>query len=211
MATNGFDRVARIYRWGEALTFGSLLMRCRLAFLNDLTSARSVLVLGDGDGRFTAAALAQHPQLHITAVDISATMLQLLQQRCEREGTQARLTTVHSNALQFTPTQNFDVVVTHFFLDCLTTEQVLALGITLRTTASRWIISEFDIPHGVLQWPARALVRSLYVAFRLLTALKVQQLPQWRDALVQSGYGVISRRTLIGGILAAELWQCELR
>src|SRR6185437_1080687 len=58
--TPKFDRLARVYRWMEWLSFGPYLSRCRRAFLPQLRDARRALVLGDGDGRFTAALLRRN-------------------------------------------------------------------------------------------------------------------------------------------------------
>ena len=56
-----FDRLARIYRWMELVTFGPLLGRCRYRFLEQLCNCRTALLLGDGDGRFAARLLAANP------------------------------------------------------------------------------------------------------------------------------------------------------
>jgi hypothetical protein len=45
----------------------------------------------------------------------------------------------------------YDLVVTHFSLDCLTTEEVRSLAATLRAAVSpsaRWVVSEFALPEG---------------------------------------------------------------
>ena len=66
-----FDRLAGVYRWMEWLSFGPHLGRCRRAFLLEMTESRRALVLGDGDGRFTAALLRQNKAIQVDAVDVS--------------------------------------------------------------------------------------------------------------------------------------------
>ena len=44
-----------------------MLERCRFRFLSQCSQARHVLVLGDGDGRFTAHLLAANPTLQVDA------------------------------------------------------------------------------------------------------------------------------------------------
>jgi len=102
-STANFDRVARPFRWMEYLTFGSALWRCRTHFLSELKSCRNALILGDGDGRFTAALLAANPQLNVDAVDSSAAMLRLLTQRARTAAPDAstRLRTHHADALAY--------------------------------------------------------------------------------------------------------------
>ena len=81
-----FDHIARPYRWLEYLTFGPYLERCRFHFLDQLKRHRRALILGDGDGRFTARLLATNPQISVDAVDSSAAMLNLLSERVSRLG-----------------------------------------------------------------------------------------------------------------------------
>ena len=79
-----FDRLARIYKWMEFVTFGPFLSRCREAFLSEVRSARRAVVLGDGDGRFTAELLHVNSQVRIDAVDASPAMLQALLRRVRK-------------------------------------------------------------------------------------------------------------------------------
>ena len=100
-----FDPIARPYRWLEYLTFGPYLERCRFYFLDQLATHRRALVLGDGDGRFTANLLRTNPDVTIDAVDSSAAMLKLLANRVTllSQSASERLKTIHADALAFTP------------------------------------------------------------------------------------------------------------
>jgi hypothetical protein len=49
-----FNRLARFYRWMELVSFGPWLCWCRCAFVGEVSACRYALILGDGDGRFTA-------------------------------------------------------------------------------------------------------------------------------------------------------------
>lgn len=214
-----FDRIARPYRWLEYLTFGSALWRCRTHFLPELTQRSNILhnalVLGDGDGRFTAALLAALPQLHVDAVDSSPVMLRLLTQRAHTASPDAstRLRTLHANALTFAQAlpadTRYDLIVTHFFLDCLTQSEVESLTLTLAPhlrPGALWHFSDFHIPTGPMRFPARALVRSLYLAFRILTGLRITHLPDHTAALAAAGFTRTSQNLPLAGILTTELW-----
>ena len=63
---SGFDRLARSYRTLELLAFGRDLERARFAWLPALADRKSILVLGEGDGRCLArlAALAPAARIH---------------------------------------------------------------------------------------------------------------------------------------------------
>lgn len=212
-----FDRLARPYRWMEYLSFGPLLERCRFHHLASLAPPRSApksaLVFGDGDGRFLARLLAANPALHADAVDLSPAMLRLLSNRARRIGVDDRLTVTCSDARSYQPpTDRYDLVVTHFFLDCLTQDEAASLIARLRphlSPGARWLVSEFQIPTGsrLRAACARTLIAFLYASFRLLTGLTVRQIPPWRTLLTQAGFVPESTHTELGGLLVSELWR----
>jgi ubiquinone/menaquinone biosynthesis C-methylase UbiE len=203
-----FDPVARSYRWMEYLTFGRALQRCRTHFLPSLADRRAALVLGDGDGRFLGRLLATNPTIQAEAVDSSAAMLRQLTRRNSSPG--ARLRTHQANALDFAPTQTYDLVVTHFFLDCLTQTEVDALAQRLARHAgpkALWLVSDFRIPTGPMRWPARVLVRLLYLAFRVLTGLHTTALPDHARALTAAGFTLVAEHHSLAGLLSSEIWE----
>lgn len=208
-----FNRLARLYRWMEYASFGPWLWWCRCAFLNELRDCRRGVVLGDGDGRFTARLLAVNPQIEIEAVDASAAMLLSL---VHRAGEYAdRVHAVCADARGWEPgTQRYDLIVTHFFLDCLTTEEVRALAVKLRAVTdreTRWVVSEFAEPQSWFgRVTARPVVWLLYRAFGLLTGLEVRVLPDYHPALSAAGFVCVKKRKWLGGLLVSELWSGKI-
>jgi len=211
-----FNRLAALYRWMETVSFGPWLGRCRCAFLGEIASCRRALMLGDGDGRFTARLLAANPTVQIDAVDASPAMLCALVRRAGPHA--GRVRTHGSDARQLhlaalSQNQPYDLIVTHFFLDCLTTGEVHSLASSLRnisTADALWVVSEFSIPptrFGRLF--ARPLVACLYLAFGWLTGLDVRTLPDHRSALFAAGFTLKERRNWLGGLLVSELWTTD--
>ncbi len=204
-----FDGVARLYRWMELVTFGPWLERCRCIFLGELAGCRRAAVLGDGDGRFTARLLRANPTIEIDAVDASVAMLHTL---LHCAGTNAaRVHTHYADARTWQPANPpYDLVATHFFLDCLSADEVRSLADRLREALSPsglWVVSEFAIPEGAFgRWVARPLVWLLYRAFALLTGLAVRNLPNHSAALRAAGFTLRQRRSFLRGLLVAELW-----
>ncbi len=204
-----FDPVARIYRFAEYLTLGPLLQRTRTHFLPLLPPRHRALLLGDGDGRFLAQLLSIQPNLRALAVDTSATMLHLLRHRCQPHAN--RLQTLQASALSVTPAPDIDLIITHFFLDCLTQPELDTLAQNLAAYTSPgtlWLLSDFAIPPTPLLRPLAALyIRALYLAFRTLTGLRVTHLPDPRSALATAGFDRIARHDLLYGLLYTEIWQ----
>jgi len=204
-----FNRIAHMYRWAEYLTLGPILQRTRTHFLPQLTGCREALLFGDGDGRFTARLLRQNHGLHATAVDISATMLHLLRERCA--GARLRLQTAQASALEVPIATDTDLIVTHFFLDCLMQTEVDALAANIAQNTgpgTLWLVSDFQIPqHAFIRPVARLYIRMLYVAFRILTGLRVQSLPNPQAALERSGFARIAHHATLFGLIYTEIWQ----
>ncbi len=209
-----FDHLARIYRWMETATFGRSLWHARCRFLDELRDCRNALVLGDGDGRFTSRLLRENRYIQIDAVDASSAMLRALLRNAGIHGNRVHIH--QADARHWEPrSAPYDLIVTHFFLDCLTTDEVATLAERLRpstTGRTKWVVSEFVISHGwfgkLVAWPA---VKTLYLSFRLLTALHVGSLPQHRDSLTQAGFVLEQKSIALGGLLVSELWAPEPR
>lgn len=193
----------------EWLTFGPFLSSCRGAFLDRLGDRHRVLILGDGDGRFTAALLRTNPGIRIDAIDASPAMLSQL---VRRAGPHAdRVKTCRTDARVWNPSRpDYDLVISHFFLDCLPTEEIVSLAARVRACVlpnAEWVVSEFAVPHGSYgKFVARPLVSFLYRAFGWLTGLQIRSLPDYCRALGLAGFRLTKQRHFLGGLLVAEAW-----
>jgi Methyltransferase domain len=208
--TPDFNRLAAFYRWMEWLTFGPFLQRCRSTLLSRLGHCRNALVLGDGDGRFTARLLRTNTTVKLDAIDVSESMLRQLASR-----TPAHRVRIHvADARRFHPLRrDYDLIVTHFFLDCLTDAEVRDLAHRLRDHVgvdAVWVISEFAIPPNFYGLAiARPLISALYLAFGLLTGLRIRHLPNHRVALAHSGWSLVHQHKSLAGLLVSEMWQLD--
>lgn len=207
-----FDCIARAYHWLEYLTLGHALERCRTYFLPQVEDRTHALVLGDGDGRFLARLYAANPDLRAVAVDTSAAMLALLRRRCEQASFAARanLRTCNHSALEHAPSRDTNLIVAHFFFDCLTQPELDSLLQRLAAYTdpdTLWLISDFRIPAGAFRIPAHLYVRTLYSLFRLLTGLQVTRLPDYETPLRAAGLVCIAQHLSLAGLLTTELWR----
>jgi SAM-dependent methyltransferase len=195
------DYIARWYRWFEYAGFGRALERRREAFLNDVSDARRGLALGDGDGRALSALLAAAPYACIDYIDVSAQMLELARAKAGTEHVNYRCEDARIAPL---PEAEYDLIVTHFFLDCfdeLDLEPLIARLSHAAAPRSRWLISEFR-GNG---W----LVRALYFFFRLTTGLSTQRLVDHHPLLKRHGFCLVACEDAWHGLVASELWVCD--
>jgi ubiquinone/menaquinone biosynthesis C-methylase UbiE len=206
-----FDGLAPVYRLLEYATFGPMLQRCRTALLPRLAPARHALILGDGNGRFLEQLLRAQPGLRCDSVDISPAMLARQHARLPDGGLAAGARFYQADLRRFTPPgASYDLVVSHFFLDCLNDAEVEALIACIRprlTPDAAWLVSEFAVaPRGLWRWACRCLIRGLYLAFALLTGLETRRLPDYSAALRRHGFHLAAEQKLLGGLLRAQLW-----
>ncbi len=211
------DPIARAYRWLEYASFGRALERRREAFLPEIAGARRVLLLGDGDGRFLAAFLRANPAAQVDSVDSSARMLALAAARVRRcPGSAAtaewrvRFHQADANRWQPPADARYDLIVTHFFLDCFEEHELARLIPSLAAAVApgaRWLVSEFRQPdRGLKAWRARVWISGLYRIFGLATGLQVRRLPDYRPLLMGQGFHLEQEELSDWGLLASEWW-----
>ena len=203
-----FDRIAPHYHRIERCFAGHALQRCRTAFLAEPEAPARVLILGEGDGRFLAELLRRHPRAEVTCVDASAAMLQLAR---ARTGSTARVVFVHADILTWKPAAaGYDLVVTHFVLDCFRPEELAAVVGKLATAAlpdARWLLSDFRVPAaGPAEFLARGLLRFLYAFFRRAARLCADRLTPPDRFLHAAGFVLRERRLHRWGLLHSDLW-----
>jgi class 3 adenylate cyclase len=99
----------------------------------------------------------------------------------------------------------YDVVVTHFFLDCFNAADLNVLvERTARSAApsARWIVSEFRPATAC----ARLLIAVMYAFFRGATGLATRRLADHHPHLLRQGFRLQRAEKAWGGMLASELW-----
>ena len=144
-------------------------------------------------------------------------MLALARARAVRqigaEGVSERVRLTLADARAWLPPAGcvYDLVVTHFFLDCLSDTEVASLLERWQGAWSPgmvWIVSEFNQPaRGFRAWRARVWIGGLYHAFGWLTGLRVRRLPDHRAALAAHGFRLEQQTTAEWGLLVSEWWQ----
>ncbi len=210
------DGIARYYEVLEHLSFGSYLERSRFAFLGEARTSRRAIVCGGGDGRFLARLLRVNSQVEVDFVDLSPKMVELAERRVAGMGRsfRGRVRFHVEDVWEFEPrTDGYDLIVTHFFLDCFSEPELAGIVACLGSwgvPGARWIVSDFREAEGLVcrLW-TRAVIRGLYAAFRFTTGLRVTRLPNYAAALVREGYLQRCEEKALGGLLHCSLWEAR--
>ena len=209
-----FDTLAPFYRWMERVCAGSRLHRCRCAFLGALTlpDEARILMLGEGHGRFLVECLGKFPQSQITYVDASAVMITQAQKAVQAAGLRVdRVTFIHIDALTWKPPHAaFDLIVTHFFLDCFRPDQLERLIPTIARAArpaAHWLVADFqEAPHGWRRLRSSLILAMMYVFFRVVTRLPARRLTCPDPLLTKAGFTLHREVTFEWGLLRSAWW-----
>lgn len=209
-----FDAVAPWYRALETIAFGDALQRCRVASLGEIQSPRHALVVGEGNGRFLCELLRAHPGVQVDCADASERMLQLARRRVEMEqpDRSAQVRFLHRDITSWAPPENhYDLVVTHFLLDCFPEAELARVIKNLASAAKPgavWLVADFRLPdRGVARLRARVWLAGMYQFFRLTARIKATELIDPTPYLQAKGFALAGQHLFRGGMLKSELWR----
>lgn len=208
-----FDAVAPWYRTLETIAFGNALQRARVACLSEIGSPRRALVVGEGNGRFLRELLTTHPKVQVDCVDASERMLQLAQQRIG--GSANRVTFSRRDITSWAPEpRQYDLIVTHFFLDCFPEVQ---LGEIVRklsrvaTADAAWLLADFCLPaQDFAGLRARAWLGAMYWFFRSAAGVEARELVDPSPFLRGEGFLLAQQHLIRHGLLKSQRWQRQL-
>jgi len=202
-------RLAHWYRWIEYAAFGRALERCRFANLNHLATARSVLILGEGDGRTLARMLHSAPEARFDVYELSPEMIALARERT-RNSDRVVFHLQDARSADWKP-RSYDAIVTNFFVDCLNEQDANRLTRNLANAlddAGIWLISEFAIPQtGWRRVHAQIWIATMYRFFQIATGLRTTALPPIENLLREAGMQRIAQKKARAGLIVSELWR----
>ncbi|MBU6399221.1 MAG: class I SAM-dependent methyltransferase [Verrucomicrobia bacterium] len=208
-----FDALAAHYRWMERVLAGNKLQRCRTAYLAQVAASQNVLLLGEGNGRFLVECRRALPAARLTCLDASGPMLALARRRLRRlDPTTAGVEFVHADVLEWTPpAPAFDLIVTHFFLDCFRPEQLERIVASIASAASAravWLLADFAVPsRGLARCRAQIIHRMMYAFFRAATRLPARALTPPDDFLRSNHFVLRDRARSEWGLLHSDRWE----
>jgi len=212
MSSSGnFDRLARSYRALEYLAFGRDLERARFTHLHLLREHRSILVLGEGDGRCLEQLVQAAPHAHIDCLDLSAAMLARAASRLAGQVAANRVTFRQADLLSTElPAAHYDAVITFFFLDCFSASQARAVMSRIQGSlrpGALWLWADFVLPaDGWSRLRARVWLTVLYAFFRWQTGLSVRTLPPVEKIFQETGNALLAEISFQSGLVRSAVW-----
>ena len=208
----GFCRLAPHYLRLEGMVFGNALQHARVAHLQDCSHDSKFLLLGEGSGRFLESLCALHPKVMATVCDSSPSMLSLINNRLPKETSEnIHLLNLDVMETEF-PEASFDVLVTHFFLDCFDSETlgrlIPKMSLYLKAGGT-WLIADFEESRKMTfaNCPHWLFLRCLYLFFRSTCGISANWVVPLEIMLRQSGLVETEKTSYCRGLIYSGLWK----
>ena len=117
----------------------------------------------------------------------------------------------HADALDWQPAKAaFDLVVTHFFLDCFREDQLRRLIPVIAGAAkgrATWLVGDFKVAgKGFWRVRSQVLLAVMYLFFRGVTGLSARRLTAPDGMLREAGFQCERRLEFDRGLLHSDLW-----
>ena len=209
-----FDVLAPCYGTLERIAFGADLQSCRVACLSEIDPPRRALIAGEGNGRFLCELLRMHPEVEVDCLDASQQMLQLARQRVDQElpDHAKRVRFLHEEITSWAvPERRYDLLVTHFFLDCFPEPVLTGVIKKLAHSARRdatWLLADFCIPRpGMARLRAHAWLAAMYFFFRITARIEASELIDPTAIMHAEGFALTRSHLFRKGILKSEMWR----
>ena len=180
----GFDRVAFIYDGLSRLVFGNTLVKSQEYYLKEIKAGDCILILGGGTGWILESVFRVVTPGEIWFIDASSNMIR--QAKARRQNT-CTVHFINGTEAQIPSDVKFDVVITHYFLDMFSDQELPAVAERIIRSMSAkgiWLCSDFA---DTGKWFHRVLLKSMYLFFSMVAGLENTKLPNWEKALVRTG------------------------
>lgn len=204
MAAN-YDNTTWFYERLSKLVFGQAQVKAQEYFLNRVKTGSNILIIGGGTGGILESLTSLHPSgLHITYVEISANMMALSR---KRNTGQNEVTYITKNIEQVAFSQQFDVVITAFLFDNFSEESLAAVFPIINAQVKHdgiWLNTDFQLTGPLWQ---KVMLKSMYIFFRLMGAVKVTWLPDVKRMFRVQDYHLLDEKTFYGDFISAMVYR----
>ena len=176
-----FSILSPIYDFLGSIVFFGALHRSQIYFLDQLKKPDRALIIGGGTGRFLVDLLKSEKVKNITYVDISAGMFAKAKKKVSALGKENQVEFI-CGGLEAVPDRQYDLICTHYFLDCFEEEELCLMLSKLRGLLSKegeWHFTDFYLDESS-SFIKTKFVGFLYFFFRILCGLKVKKLPDFK-------------------------------
>ncbi|XZF14510.1 class I SAM-dependent methyltransferase [Chitinophagaceae bacterium MMS25-I14] len=211
IATNNYDRIAKLYDRLSYLVFGRAQKRAQIELLQYIPAGSSVLIAGGGTGWVLEEIAERHSAgLDITYVEISQKMIELSRRRNIAENTVRFINEPIENV---TNPGTFDVVITAFLFDNFSPERVSAVFSQLHSwvkPGGRWLFTDFNGEEARHHYWQRLMLSMMYFFFRVVCSVEAKHLVNMKPFFTDAGYVQCSHTETYGKFIFSVVYRKSL-
>lgn len=171
-----FGRVTFAYDFLARLVFRNEIKNSQTTYLNKIPSGSRVLIIGGGTGWIIPELFKSTSPSQLVYLEASEKMIQ--KAKSKSDAVALNKTVFILGTEQNIPAlEQFDVILTHFFFDVFPPSEYNRIAQILYSSLKQdglWTISDFD--HRQHKWWKTALVKSMYLFFKLFCNLQTNKL-----------------------------------
>lgn len=182
---SNFDKVATFYDRLARIVFGNEIKRSQTAQLESLKEGQRILIVGGGTGWILEELDKLQLPLEVDYVENSEKMIRLSEKR--RPFSNLSVTFHLKDILEYSSPE-YDVIMTHFFLDVFDDKSFAAIfdhTDSLLKPNGFWINTEFRYTDRLVQ---NLFIRFMYFFFRVTTNLQPTTIPDYQQKFSSAGF-----------------------
>jgi ubiquinone/menaquinone biosynthesis C-methylase UbiE len=209
----GFDRITAFYDVMACFFSFNQINKSQLAFLSELSSQNTALILGGGTGLFLQKLLQENKEIHITYVDASSKMIEFSIDRIQKNipDSLQRVTFICAG-VEDLEWKSYDLIVCNYIFDLFDNNFVKTLSEKIKQNLNSHgllYVTDFHISENntVLKWATKIGLKVLYAFFRWATQLDTKQLPNTDSILKAQGFYIFKSKAFLNGILMCRLYK----
>ena len=186
---NNYDSIAGYYDVLSRMIFFRTQVKAQIDQLNAIPVNSTILIAGGGTGWILEEIAKIHPSgLTITYVEISSKMLDLSKKREVKDNV---VTYIHAAMEDFKATFSYDVIITAFFFDNFSADNVQIVFNQLNSLLKPggiWLFSDFyytEKSGKKWQW---LLLHTMYLFFNKISSVEAKSLVNTESLFAEKAY-----------------------
>ena len=212
----GFNKIAPFYDVVSMICSFNRIHKSQMWLLSKKMKFSKALIIGGGDGKFLLEAMKQGLSEQYYYIDISDAMIKLAQGKIEKHLPLSLNSVVficgsHQDIPQ---NQTFDLVVTPYFLDCFSDDELSLVMTKLHaqlTMGGTWFFTDFNIPENMFRsFIFKNIIQLLYGIFNLLCGLGVNSLPDFKKEFCKYEFTLLDEKYFLGGLLVSRIYKNKI-
>ncbi|MDQ3535472.1 MAG: class I SAM-dependent methyltransferase [Bacteroidota bacterium] len=210
MKSNDFDSIASFYDILVRIVFQKSLFNSQLTYLKNIPSQAKVLIIGGGSGWIINEILKVKPDVEIIYIELSKKMLNISKSKIP-ESYHKKIIFIHGDETDIDNIQEYDVLITNFFLDVFSEIRLLKIVKLLQEKLQKkglWILTDFVNPpkFSIKHIFQILLIKIMYIFFRLICRLEGDKLLDHKKIIQKAGLQLTDTKKFFYNMIEANLF-----